>query len=114
MYKTFPTFEEVKDWAAIEEGDRRQGIYFPEKLKKKHTVAELIDLYIEALPLLGAKSAEDIVRHLNWWKTKIGKYTLNHVNSDLITFRMRHCYVLEFLTHSYKITSSESFASFLE
>lgn len=84
MYKTFPTFEEAKDWAAIEEGNRRQGIYFPEKLKKKHTVAELIDQYIEALPLLGAKSAEDIVRHLNWWKAKIGKYTLNHINSDLI------------------------------
>jgi hypothetical protein len=29
-------------------------------------------------------------------------------------FRMRHFYVLELLTHSYKITSSESFASFLE
>ncbi len=84
MYKTFPTFEEAKDWAAIEEGNRRQGIYFPEKLKKKHTVAELIDLYTEALPLLGVKSAEDILRHLKWWKVKIGKYTLNHINSDLI------------------------------
>lgn len=82
MYKTFPTFEEAKDWAAIEEGNRRQGIYFPEKLKKKHTVAELIDQYLEALPLLGVKSAEDIFRHLNWWKAKIGKYTLNHINID--------------------------------
>jgi hypothetical protein len=84
MYKTFPTFEEAKDWAAIEECNRRQGIYFPEKLKKKHTVAELIDLYTEALPHLGVKSAEDILRHLTWWKAKIGKYTLNHLNSDLI------------------------------
>lgn len=65
MYKTFSTYEEAKDWATIEEGSRRQGIYFPEKLKKKHTAAEFIDLYIEALPLLGAKSAEDIIRHLN-------------------------------------------------
>lgn len=84
MYKTWPTYEEAKDWAIQEEAKRRQGIYFPEKLKKKHTVAELIDLYTEALPHLGIKSAEDILRHLKWWKAKIGKYTLNHINSDLI------------------------------
>ncbi len=84
MYKTWPTYEEAKDWAIQEEAKRRQGIYFPEKLKQKHTVAELIDLYTEALPLLGVKSAEDILRHLKWWKAKIGKYTLNHLNSDLI------------------------------
>ncbi len=84
MYKTFPTFEEAKDWAAIEEDNRRQGIYFPEKLKQKHTVAELIDLCTEVLSLLGVKSAEDILRHLKWWKTKIGNYTLNHLTSDCL------------------------------
>jgi len=82
MYKTWPTYEEAKDWAIQEEAKRRQGIYFPEKLKKKHTVAELIDLYTEALPHLGVKSAEDILCHLKCWKAKIGKYTLNHINSD--------------------------------
>lgn len=55
MYKTFPTYEEAKDWVTIQEGNRRQGIYFPEKLKKKHTAAELIDLYIESTSPLRRK-----------------------------------------------------------
>ena len=36
-YKTFPTHQEAKDWALQEEANRRQGIYFPEQLKKKNT-----------------------------------------------------------------------------
>lgn len=50
---TWPTYEEAKDWAIQEEAQRQQGIYFPEKLKKKHTVAELIDLYAEPLQFFG-------------------------------------------------------------
>jgi hypothetical protein len=34
QYKTFPTYPEAKDWAIQEEAKRRQGLYFPEKLKK--------------------------------------------------------------------------------
>ena len=46
-YKTFPTHQEAKDWAIQEEAKRRQGIYFPDKLKQKHTLGELIDRYID-------------------------------------------------------------------
>ena len=64
-YKTFPTYQEAKDWAIQEEANRRQGIYFPDKLKKKHTAAELIDRYVELI-LPGIKSKEDILRQLHW------------------------------------------------
>ena len=83
-YKTFPTFQEAKDWSIQEEARRRQGIYFPEQLKKRHTLSELIDRYVELMIPGKVKSAEDILRHLNWWKTKIGKFTLNHITPDLI------------------------------
>ncbi|HSX13280.1 MAG TPA: tyrosine-type recombinase/integrase [Chlamydiales bacterium] len=83
-YKTFPTFQEAKDWSIQEEARRRQGIYFPEQLKKRHTLSELIDRYLELMSSEKIKSAEDILRHLNWWKGKIGKFTLNHITPDLI------------------------------
>lgn len=83
-YKTFPTFQEAKDWSIQEEARRRQGIYFPEQLKKRHTLSELVDRYIELMSSEKVKSAEDILRHLNWWKGKIGKFTLNHITPDLI------------------------------
>ena len=84
QYKTFPTHQEAKDWSIQEEAKRRQGLYFPDKLKQKHTLTELLDRYIQDI-LPSIKSAEDALRHLNWWKLKIGKYTLNHISSDLIS-----------------------------
>ncbi len=88
QYKTFPTHQEAKDWAIQEEAKRRQGLYFPEKCKQKHTLSELIDRYIQDI-LPSIKSAEDVLRHLNWWKLKLGKFTLNHVSSDLISKHRR-------------------------
>ncbi len=83
QYNTLPTYQEAKDWAIQEEAKRRQGLYFPDKLKQKHTLNELIDRYIEDV-LPSIKSAEDALRHLKWWQLKLGKYTLNHISSDLI------------------------------
>jgi len=83
-YKTFPAYEEAKDWAIQEEARRRQGIYFPEQTKKKHTLSNLIDQYIECILPSNQKSSKDVIRHLQWWKSKIGKYTLNHISPDLI------------------------------
>ena len=40
QYKTLPTYQEAKDWAIQEEAKRRQGLYFPEKSKQKHTLRE--------------------------------------------------------------------------
>ena len=88
QYKTWPTHQEAKDWAIQEEAKRRQGLYFPEKFKQKHTLAELIDRYTQDI-LPSIKSADDVLCHLNWWKLKLGKFTLNHVSSDLISKHRR-------------------------
>lgn len=83
-YKTFPTFQEAKDWSIQEEARRRQGIYFPEQARNKHTLSDLIDQYIECMLPSKPKSSRDILRHLNWWRNKIGKFTLNFITPDLI------------------------------
>lgn len=88
-YKTLPTYQEAKDWAIQEEARRRQGIYFPEKQRQKHTLTELIERYIgEMIPEKPA-SGDDIIRHLNWWKNKIGQHALNHITPDLIAKHRR-------------------------
>jgi len=84
QHKTFPTYQEAKDWSIQEEAKRRQGLYFPDKLKQKHTLSELIERYTQDI-LPSIKSAEDVLRHLNWWKSKLGKYRLHHISSDLIS-----------------------------
>ena len=83
-YKNFPTKQEAKDWAKLEEARRLQETYFPEQAKKKYTLPELIDRYIEEVLPSKPKNAKDTKRHLLWWKGKIGKYGLSLISYDLI------------------------------
>lgn len=83
-YKNFPTKQEAKDWAKLEEARRLQETYFPDQAKKKYTLPELIDRYIEEVLPTKPKNAKDTKRHLEWWKKKIGKYGLSLISYDLI------------------------------
>ena len=79
-YKSgFYTKQKAKDWAAQEEARRQQTNYFPEQVAKKHTLAHAIDQYIDLILLSKPKSGKDILRHLNWWKEKLGSYALMRV-----------------------------------
>jgi len=84
-YKSgFYTKQEAKDWAAQEEARRQQTNYFPEQVAKKHTLAHAIDQYIDLILPSKPKSGKDILRHLNWWKEKLGSYALMRVTPELI------------------------------
>lgn len=83
-YKTFPTKQEAKDWGVQEEARRRQGAYFPEQARSKSTVADLIDRYVTIILPTKPKNAKDTKRHLEWWKSKLGKYAVQAVSPDLI------------------------------
>lgn len=83
-YKSFPTRKEASDWATQIEASRRQGSYFPEQVKAKHTLADLIDRYLSILQSTKPKSVKDIVRHLEWWKKRLGKYAVRNITADLI------------------------------
>ncbi len=82
--KSFPTLQEARDWAKQEEARRRQETYFPEQTKKKRTLAELIDLYLEEILPSKPKNAKDTRRLLLWWRNEIGQYALNLISYDLI------------------------------
>ena len=83
-YKTLPSKQEARDWGHQEEARRRQGAYFPEQNRVKHTLADLIDRYITIILPSKPKNAVDTERHLNWWKAKLGKYALHTITPDLI------------------------------
>lgn len=82
--KTFPTRQEAKDWATQEEARRRQGAYFPSMAVEKHTMVELIDRYEVIVLPTKPKSSRDIKRHLDWWKSKLGKYSVRNISPDII------------------------------
>lgn len=82
--KSFPTLQEAKDWQTQEKARRRQSAYFPEQARSKNTVAELIDRYVTIILPTKPKNAKDTKRHLEWWKTKLGKYAVQAVSPDLI------------------------------
>ena len=83
QYKTLPTYQEAKDWADSRGSQTEARTLLSRQTQQKHTLAELIDRYIQDI-LPSIKSAEDVLRHLNWWNLKLGKFALNHISSDLI------------------------------
>lgn len=83
--KTFDRKTDAVEWAKQTETDIKRGIYFKDYEANKHTVEELIDRYIKyELPKRNSDQ-EKFLLHLNWWKTKIGKYYLSSINTPLIT-----------------------------
>jgi hypothetical protein len=83
-YITFPTSQEAKDFAVKEEAQRREEVYFPERLNNKYKLSELIDQYIDCILPSKPKNAEDTKRQLRWWKERIRDHLLARITSELI------------------------------
>ena len=83
--KTFASKTMAKQWAAMVETELKAGRYLPRVVAERHTLAELIDRYRkEVLPQKKAKFIRDQTVHLDWWETKLGRYNLAELNSNLI------------------------------
>ena len=83
--KTFASKTMAKQWAAMVETELKAGRYLPRVVAERHTVAELIARYRkEVLPQKKAKFIRDQTVHLDWWETKLGRYNLAELNSNLI------------------------------
>ncbi|MGZ8219959.1 tyrosine-type recombinase/integrase [Methylomagnum sp.] len=81
---TFDRLTDAKKWASATESAIREGRHFKTAEAKKHTLAELIDRYIEReLPKKGAQAANQ-KSQLLWWKQAIGVYLLADVTPALI------------------------------
>ncbi|MCP4204729.1 MAG: site-specific integrase [bacterium] len=80
---TFTRKTDAKKWAQDTESAIREGRHFKTREARNHTLGELVERYV-AQHLSGKKSAKDQRRVLEWWKTKIGSYSLADVNPALL------------------------------
>jgi integrase len=81
---TFERKTDAKLWAQQTEAAMREGRYFKTNESKKHTVAALVDRYIENIVPTKPKNASARIAQLNWWKEQIGHCLLSDLSPALI------------------------------
>lgn len=81
----FERKQEAEDWAADVEHKIKMGQFKLDQFKGKLTFSDLIDRYTASGALEHQKSADDTIRHLNYWKKRFKNYTLPHLTPELIS-----------------------------
>lgn len=81
---TFKRKTDAKIWAQQTETEMRQGKYFKTIEAKKHTLADLIDRYIENDLPQRKSDHKKFETQLNWWKDKIGAYFLIDITPSIL------------------------------
>lgn len=74
---TFPRKTDARLWAQSQEAALREGRYFKHVEAKKHTVADLIDRYIQDVLPGKSKNARSQTPQLQWWKDQLGSVVLS-------------------------------------
>lgn len=80
----FDRKQEADDWAVETERKIKMGQFQFDRHKKQQTFTQLIDRYINDGALEHIRSAKDVMRHLDYWKKRLGDYSLVHLTPDFI------------------------------
>jgi integrase len=81
---TFQKLSDAKRWVTQTEAAIRDGRYFKTLEAQKHSVAELLDRYINSVLVESSKKKNEKTQQLNWWKMKLGAYSLADISPSLI------------------------------
>src|SRR2546426_12263373 len=82
---TFTKLSDAKKWIHTAEGAILEGRHFKTTEAKRHTLADLIDRYVEnVLPSKSHSSIYMQTLQLNWWKELIGHCVLADLTPALI------------------------------
>lgn len=81
---TFERKTDAKNWAQQTESAIRDGRYFATNEAKRHTVAQLVDRYIDEQTRQQPRSLPKQKQNLLWWKDQLGHYALSSVTPALI------------------------------
>ncbi len=81
---TFSRLTDAKRWAQNTESAIREGRHFKTAEAKRHTLADLVDRYIENVLPTKPKQQNAQTSQLNWWKAQLGDYVLADVTAALI------------------------------
>ena len=80
----FDRKQEAEDWATDVERQIKQGKFRFDQHKQQHTFAQLLERYINDGALEHIHSVDDVIRHLDYWKTRLGDFALVHLTPELI------------------------------
>lgn len=82
---TFERLTDARKWAQATEAAIREGRHFKTVEAKRHTLAEAIDRYRrDVLPGKKGGTAREQLRHLLWWKERLGLYSLADITPALL------------------------------
>lgn len=81
---TFDRATDAKTWIQENESKMRKGKHIKEIEARKHTVAELIDRYLEHEVEYRKSDKEKFKMHLAWWKENIGFYILSDITPAIL------------------------------
>lgn len=68
---TFAKKTDAKHWAQQKEAEMRADKYFPNNKAKKHTVCDLIDLYLKNIQAKNSRRHDEVKPMLDWWKAEL-------------------------------------------
>lgn len=82
--ESFSSLTLAKKWKRDTESAIEQGRFQFSSQEKKHTLAELVDRYIESVLPTKPKNARNVKQHLLWWKQELGHCLLSEIKSSHI------------------------------
>lgn len=82
---TFKRLTDAKIWAKQTEVEIRERRFFKNREAKKHTVADMIDRYLERLKKTNPSRYPEVSAMLAWWKEEIGYCLLADLSRALVT-----------------------------
>lgn len=82
--ETFERKQEAEDWGVRIERQIKAGKFKFDQHKQQYTYNELVDRFIRDGALEHHRSAKDTLRHLDYWKKRLGGYSLVHLSTDKI------------------------------
>lgn len=82
--ESFSSLALAKKWKRDTESAIEHGRFQFSSQEKKHTLAELVDRYIETILPTKPKNARNVKQHLLWWKRELGHCLLSEIKSSHI------------------------------
>lgn len=81
---TFERLTDAKAWAYPIESEMKRGKHIKDMEAKKHTLAELVDRYIQDELPNRKSDHKKFEMQLNWWKDRLGAYSLSDITPALL------------------------------
>lgn len=78
----FDRKQEADDWAAEIERQIKAAKFKFDQHNKQHTYGDVVDRFTSSGALEHHKSSEDTIRHLKYWKERLGAYALVHLTPE--------------------------------